>query len=767
MEHALRLHEFFVEGKNQQKSHVLLHITEPATDEERQRGYFFAVCEINGGDTKTILKLQEIIDQIENEYYEAVDSDNPDLLFEETISKINPAGFALLQDTISLSCVVGVINKSNIVFSFYGQPIMALFYKNKNGLYQKLNLIEGDADSGSNSLFAQVVQGKISPDDFLFVGTPHITQYFDLDRLEKIVTTRPARQSAEHLERVLSELKNGFSFGGLIINLFQSAKIVETAHYHKQNLPKGGSAKSLNSFFDTEKQTSSILSPSMMPKINDRLKGMFSGFSEVNRGTSKSNSTIAMRPPAAEINSAHARSHYSEKRNRQAFAQSLDGVVMARALKKSIALFGKILFYIIGFIWAVLLRLINTIGLLFLIVTNWQNRRGLILDNWRREWKNFVVYFKQLPSMTKIMLFSSIVIAIIFVLSVIYIRHQQTRAMARADFKTVFDQIVVKKDAGESALIYGDEITALSHIASAREQLEKLKCSDKDNIVDCNTMHKALDDIATRLRKIITVTPQILFDWNEASGKTNFEGLAKVGTKIIAYSHNTSTLFVYDALTKESKTVPGILPGIDGFRAAATPKENDYILFVFNKNQLAFFDPKEFSLRTATDAFADLNSDIKGIVIYNRRLYSLDPANNTIYRHDSVKGGFARGNNWLKDKSVDIKNGNSITIDGDLFVQKADGTIVKFNAGAMAQFFIQGIDPPLTNGNKIWTYTDLNYLYVLDTAGKRLIVLSKDGRLKNQLMAPELDNPSDTVIDEANGRAYILNNNKLYQINLK
>ena len=41
------IREFFVEGDDQKTSHVLLHITEPSTAEEIEKGYFLALCEIN------------------------------------------------------------------------------------------------------------------------------------------------------------------------------------------------------------------------------------------------------------------------------------------------------------------------------------------------------------------------------------------------------------------------------------------------------------------------------------------------------------------------------------------------------------------------------------------------------------------------------------------------------------------------------------------------------------------------------------------------
>ena len=86
MEQILQLNEFFVEGGEQQKSHVLLHITEPSTPEERTKGYFFAVCEINNGDNAYIAELQGPRDKVENDYYateEADDKNGLEMVLEE------------------------------------------------------------------------------------------------------------------------------------------------------------------------------------------------------------------------------------------------------------------------------------------------------------------------------------------------------------------------------------------------------------------------------------------------------------------------------------------------------------------------------------------------------------------------------------------------------------------------------------------------------------------------------------------------------------
>ena len=75
MKNGLEIQEFFVEGSNQRASHVLLHIAEPITQNEKDKGYFFAIIEVNGSYSEQISQLQQIIDDIEIKYYDEENTD--------------------------------------------------------------------------------------------------------------------------------------------------------------------------------------------------------------------------------------------------------------------------------------------------------------------------------------------------------------------------------------------------------------------------------------------------------------------------------------------------------------------------------------------------------------------------------------------------------------------------------------------------------------------------------------------------------------------
>ncbi|MFH1790160.1 MAG: hypothetical protein ABH832_03800 [bacterium] len=298
----LQLNEFFIEGKNPNKSHVLLNITEPSTPAEKEKGYFFALCEAENSTNKYLIKMQNLIDELENSYYETDDEADRSSL-EVVLDKINNESHFFIKPEVPLNCVIGILRNNNeIIFSAYGSPQIIIFHKNKQGGFQKIDLLAENTPSAEKTtksiLFEQIIQGKISENDYFFACTSRVIDYFSMDRLQKIISTRPARQSAEHFQKVLSELKNGFSFGGILINI--QSRVGATISSKIPMKKSRGSAKSLAGFFDSHKKTASMLSPSLMPNLN-RLKR------NQNNNPEQNEAVPVEEIMESEINAQHAR----------------------------------------------------------------------------------------------------------------------------------------------------------------------------------------------------------------------------------------------------------------------------------------------------------------------------------------------------------------------------------------------------------------------------------------------------------------------------
>ena len=171
MEKLLQLNEFFVEGGRPEMSHVLLTLIQPTSEtEEKEKGYFFAICEINHSTSEQLTELQRIMEEIENGYYETADTSERNSL-EIVLEKINQQNLSLFSLNLSLSCIVGAVKSNSVVFSYCGEPNILLFYKSKEGVYKKMDLVEKqDEEEKEKILFSQIVQGKINFGDYFFLG---------------------------------------------------------------------------------------------------------------------------------------------------------------------------------------------------------------------------------------------------------------------------------------------------------------------------------------------------------------------------------------------------------------------------------------------------------------------------------------------------------------------------------------------------------------------------------------------------------------------
>ena len=762
MDTVLQLNEFFVEGSDPSKSHVLLNITEPSTPEEKEKGYFFAICEIEGADNKYIMKIQSIIDEIENSYYETEDSADKTAL-EIVLHKVNQKSFGIMKEDTTLNCLMGVIRKNNIIFSFFGKPRILLFYKNKQGTYGRIDLLAENMDTDDDNkddsqIFSQIIEGKINKNDYFYASTAKVEDYFTSDRLQKIISTRPPRQSAEHLERVLNELKNDISFGGMIIHLQSNPK---EKSYNSKAVTKGGSAKSLSGLFSSQKKTANILSPSFLPNLK---KKNSTAVIEKEQETSRTKKT----EQSAQINSSHLKPRTTTRQ--VAVKASIDYRSLLKKILHTISTgaiyFGKFLYWLAVLIITVSIKTGIALGKLFVVAINYKNRRGLIIADWKHGIQNLKRTISSMPLSIKILFVVGIVIAISLLFGIMYINNKKQNQKQQQQFTQSLQSIKSKIDSGESYLIYNNTTKAFEVLLQAKKELTTLNCDSKNGF-DCGKTGANLETMLNKVRKLYTVEPQLLNDWSSILVEKKVTSLAMIEKKIFGYSDNTGSIVGHDLLSQKSELVNTNQASL-GFISSAVPKENDYAVFADIDNKIVQYNKDSNSWKTSEISYPNDNPNISGLFVYSRRLYSLDSSNKQIYRHDATKSGFGRGREWIKENnSADLSQAIGLAIDGDVFVATKNGSIYKFNNGKQQDYSITGIDPQLDNIDQIWTYYELNYLYILDSKNKRLIIIDKeDGTLKKQLTSAKFSAPSSMIVDENNSLAYILDKNKLFKIDL-
>jgi hypothetical protein len=742
----LALQEFFVEGGDQKASHVLLHLTEPDTPEEKEKGYFFAIVEINKGSLELIEKIQKIIEEIETGYFETSLSENKDS-FEQVLEFINRKNLDILfNDKTELNCIVGVIKNDVIFISFHGQPHALLFYQNKEETKTLDILKDAKKEAQNSQLFSSMLQGKISAGDFLFVGTPHITEYFTYDRLQKIISSRAITQSAAHIQKVLSDISSNNSFGGIIFhaNAKKNLKPVDlnTTYPNK-------SEQSLNYLIDSRQKTAETLSPPLVKQI---MRNIRETMQKRKDQKARASENIHAQRQSETIETRQARKIVQQEKtliNDMLIGAGRILVECFKILYKSVKFIG---------IWTG-----KACIALFIIITNKNNSRHDVLNSIKKAIDSKKNKFEDLPIISKLLFFAALILSLLFAGSIAIIKTKEYFVNKKAAYNNLIQDITNKKDMAEASLIYNDQEKAFALLKEAETLLKTAPTNSKSKQKTFDELNASISKTMLALRKIITVDPEMLVDLKTINPETSAEKIAKIENKLITFGENDKNIYIYDIDTKKTD----LSPHLDSIKlnSGSTTKEQDSIIFINNKNSSAVFNKETNTISAKEISFPNEDANIVDDFVYNGKLYTLDSKNNKIYRHNKIQTGYEKGSEWTKE-TADFSDAVSLAIDGDMFVAKQNGEIIKFAQGLKQDFSLIGVDPAISKPVKILTHADINEIYILEAGDRRVISLEKSGKLIKQYTSDKWQNPTGMIIDYEKKIAYIVDQNKIYKFGL-
>jgi len=725
MKDIVEIHEFFVQGTDTDRSHVLLHISEPSADEEN-KGYFFALCEIIEGSDQIIGQVQKMIDDVEASYYdtETEQSTNP---FEKSIEYINRRSHHLLQDrSTTINLLFGVIENNKISFVSRG-PISAYLLYHKGGNLHHVN-VNQEKKTPEDQIFSSLVEGEIRVDDYFVIATDPVESYFSIDRIEKILSLKDTKGSALHIQKTLEQMKSESSLCGILIhrptaeNLPKLTKLPKIAKPIQSTLP---AAKSL--FASTLSQISKRLNK---PSTDN---GIFNP------------------QPKAILEQERPSRHEVPKNLPRPLVFIMNGIsIVAVAF--------------IQLMRAIFIGIFKLFQFLFVLITNRRGQREQALNTFRIAGRDNLYRLKHLPMFSKILLSLCIFAIIVFTASVLVVRHRDAQQALTAEYNQKISEIKNKKDLAESKLLYQDTANAFVILQDAKTILAELQNNPKKDTNELQTLSQEIETSLGQLRKETTPTATLKADIGAQFAGAQTDTLIRLDNTLVAFSSQDKSYYFVNLDTnavfqKSHDTIPTLLRG-------SSPKEYDKIVFTTDSNHIAEYNKSTDSLSTKEIDFANTNVTLQDLFVYNRKLYTLDTNNNQIYRHNQTQMGYDKGTPWITDAGVDIKNAVSLTIDGDLYVLKNNGEILKFTAGKIQPFGVSTLDPALTAPTQIWTYNDVKNIYILEPSTKRVVVLDKNGVLAKQYTSTNWVNPMSMVVDEARGIIYILDSNKVFEFKL-
>ena len=386
----------------------------------------------------------------------------------------------------------------------------------------------------------------------------------------------------------------------------------------------------------------------------------------------------------------------------------------------------------------------NSIATVFLALINW---------------------FARLSLPRKALLIVAIVVLVLFARSIVNTGEQQISEENENQYAQVLSQVDVKVNEGRAAVIFNTD-TARTLFIEARDLLTQVPTDSQAYEDRGAELARIISNQLEEVNNVVTIeNPSVVLDYSTISSDVQLSNVILLGASIYGFDRNNQS--VYRGNLESQETSVSIAAGDDSARYKEVVKASPGTgIALLDDDTAATFQPIAESLAALNLIWPEGSHSFADASLFGTRLYLLDTASNQIYRHTQEGDVFGEGTAWLSG-SHDLSNAVAMSIDGNIWVMKSNGQVLKFFGGTKEDFELSTIEPALTSATELYTDEASEHLYILDAQQARIVKYTKDGKFVAQFTSPQFTQMIDFIIDEANNKAYILNGEQIMEISLE
>lgn len=247
-----------------------------------------------------------------------------------------------------------------------------------------------------------------------------------------------------------------------------------------------------------------------------------------------------------------------------------------------------------------------------------------------------------------------------------------------------------------------------------------------------------------------------------SSKRENVEalGMASLSDNLFVYEYNALYEVILDQVL-DPKTIDQTEVVVKG-----TAMEDQGVIVMMTKSgRIVEYADGQFQFVSTDDETWKAGVDMTA---YGRNLYLLSPEKNQIYKYGRSRSKYSNATEYNVD--ADLSGGISITADGNIYVLRQGGDIVKIFKGQKQKFEIDDMGTDISKASQIFTLPEQKNLYVLDKENHRLIVLQKDvgsgARYKGQIYFEELSDVQGFYVNKKEDKLYLLTKKAIYQVGM-
>lgn len=336
-------------------------------------------------------------------------------------------------------------------------------------------------------------------------------------------------------------------------------------------------------------------------------------------------------------------------------------------------------------------------------------------------------------------------------------------------YSSLLDAAQNAEKEAEIAQMYQDGNKTRDLIRLAMTNIEKLSKSGYF-ISETADLNKKTIEQLDKLESIVRLeNPSALVDFAANSQNIKTDGIVWLSNKLYSFNSANNAIYTYDFTDKTSKIL-AVNSQNAGHIKIGKPVDNK-IIFLTDSPGIAMYDPKKSEIANMPIKLDPAENEILDIANYQSasNLYLLSKNNNEIYKHLLTAGGYAKGAKWTSDATgSNIQDPVSMAIDGNIYLlqDNADGAVLKLNKGAKKDFSTPDLLVPLKKAAKILTSETMKNIYILDPENKRVVVITKNGKLLKQFTSDKFDNLIDLAVSANEKGIYLLNKTSVFEMKL-
>ncbi|MBU1203001.1 hypothetical protein KKH39_03095 [Patescibacteria group bacterium] len=681
-------------------------VSEVYMSDSSDHGRIFIILEL----PKHKIDQQPYVDELINQaatYFDTSGQEDPETLLEEILQEINQllpemAGSIKIRNWINtLDLAIGIMSGDNIYISSIGSINGLLMHNN-----QITTIVSKNTDINPAKAFSDIISGQLDEGDSLIISTNSLFDYISKEKIKQIIGKYSPSAAAIKINELLESVPEFVTFNSILIK------------------KPGLGDMDIN---PEQARQASHIQQELDIKISDTI----------------------------------------EKTPQDTIGKPKTKLVVDVKGFKNIGIFQKIgnLFSLAGtffqMVASIFVYIFQKIKASILFLTSKKYRKAKeekTIDSIKNVTDKKYYWFKNLSIKKKIAVVTLFVILLIFLQSLIFLTQEKADEEKNQYYDNTLISIQNKYDEADAKLIYNDEEASENILLEIKDLIDSLKASSPEQQENIDQLNETLFHKLNKVRHIHVVDmPMELFDMGSLvsvpQSIVQKNGIFYIlgDNKLYEIKDNTlNTLYDFT----ENQTVQSMTNWPDTEKIVIYTQDSE------SQGSYKVFDISQKKIVGELKKSAD-NQAVGDLAIYGNNLYVLDQSSNQIFKYPESGSSFAGGIKWLQEEA-DLSQTSSLTIDGGIYIIDNSGKIQNFLKGQEEDFNYHEPRPTIGQSAKIKTFRDSAYLYIIDPQNMRIVILDKDGNIKDQYTSQKFDNLLDLAVDPDEKAIYLLNANHLY-----